>query len=124
MPSKSFKKMVISPLVYSLLTSNQETGASAKTLKEAADGLGIYMGTAMTVQAMDDQTYMSIIPQEFDLITAENSCKMSLIIKSLGDLNTWFDFGIWWNTLLFQTVWYDGIVYDYEDCDKLFTFAK
>ena len=94
------------------------------TLKEAANGLGIYVGTAMTIKAWDDQTYMSIIPQEFDLITAENSCKMSLIINSLGDIMTWFDWNFYWETLTGKAEYYDWIMYDYQACDKLFDFAK
>lgn len=45
---------------------------------------------------------MNIIRDEFDLITAENSCKMSLISKSVWeDFNTWIDWSFWWETFTF-----------------------
>lgn len=69
---------------------------------------------------------MDVVASEFDLITAENSCKMSLIAKSAWSLGTMFDFGVWWDTLTFQSTWYGSplSVFDYEDCDKTFELAK
>ena len=124
MPNKSLKKLVLSPLVYSLLSSDQEAVASAKTLKEAANGLGIYMGTAMTIQGWEDSQYTETIIQEFDLITAENSCKMSTIVDTLDDIGTWLDFKFYWNSLFLQNIFYDNLYYHYGDCSRLFQFAK
>ena len=84
--------------LYYLLNSQEVQG---QTLKSAADGLGIYMGTAVRVSAWDDAQYLTTVNQEYDLITAENACKMNHIAKSIG-WETWFDFNFYWQMLTGQ----------------------
>jgi len=72
-----------------------QTKAAAKakardgeTLKEAADGLGIYVGAAMKYKNFlsdDDGQYGEVAAREFDLITPENYCKPKMMLKSTDD---------------------------------------
>jgi hypothetical protein len=39
---------------------------------------------------------LEIIRDEFDLITAENSCKMSTIAVSPWEPGTWINWNFWW----------------------------
>ena len=76
-----------------------QTNASeeATTLKDAADGLGIYVGAAMKYKNMladedvDGGQYASKFLEEFDIMTTENWCKPAQMLKSTDDtLDTWY----------------------------------
>lgn len=59
-----------------------------RSLSDAAKGLGVYIGTAIGVPNLNDQAYDKLDTQNFDLITAENACKMYSIAKSETVVNT------------------------------------
>lgn len=52
---------------------------NATTLRDAAEGTGIYVGTAVNQRYLDDDTYSQMAAKEFNLITPENGCKMNFI---------------------------------------------
>ena len=59
-----------------------------QTLREAAEKTGVYIGTAMSYGHLKNDTqYGEIAAQEYNLITAENSCKMMQIAKSYDELD-------------------------------------
>lgn len=61
---------------------------AADNLKDAAKGTGITIGTAVNYKtAQTDTEYVAKIPEEFNIITPENSCKMTIIAKSYTDLD-------------------------------------
>lgn len=73
-----------------------------ETLKDAADGLGIYIGAAMKWKnflADEDGQYSEVAAREFDLTTPENFCKPKMMLKSTDD------------TLENSYVYYDGCHY-------------
>jgi hypothetical protein len=115
----------LSRLITLYLLLNKSDTVQGTTLKEAAAGLGVYIGTAVTIDGFSDETYMNLVSDEFDLITAENSCKMSLISQ-----NVWFDAWInpdfWWRTFTFQGEFIDTPLtfLDYDNCDAIFELAK
>ena len=73
------------------------------SLKDAAKGLGIHVGAAVNYWEIyyktREQKYYDTVLREYDLITAETSCKMKAIAK------TWTNF-------------------DYSKCDYLAKYAK
>jgi len=72
------------------------------SLKDAAKGLGIHVGAALNYWEVYDKTreakYYNIAREQYNLITAETSCKMKPIAKG-------------WNN------------FDYSKCDYLADFA-
>jgi len=51
---------------------------TATTLRGAADGLGIYVGSAMNhIHLAADSDYSALGAKEYSLITEENACKMT-----------------------------------------------
>jgi len=53
-----------------------------ESLKEAAKGLGLYMGGTINLhRAQGDQEYLRIFKEQFDLLTAENECKQAYILN-------------------------------------------
>merc|ERR1712032_257826 len=72
-------------------------------LKEAAKGLGIYVGSAINYWHISgnkvDQAYIDVAKKEYDLLTAVSTCKMKPIAKN------WTDF-------------------DYTGCDEIMKFAE
>lgn len=76
--------------------------SDGETLKDAADGLGVYMGAAMKWKNFlndDDGQYGEVAAREYDLITPENFCKPKMMLKSSDD------------TLENSYVYYDGCHY-------------
>ena len=70
------------------------------TLREAAEGTGVYVGTAVNYDFMaGDEDYKKRAASEFGLITAGNACKMYHIAKG-------------WNK------------FNYTDCQTMVDFAK
>lgn len=59
-----------------------------QTLKEGAEGTGMYIGTAVNYRMLkSDLAYSEIPPIEYDLVAPENMCKMNFIAKSFTDLD-------------------------------------
>ena len=63
-------------------------------LYHSAEGLGVYIGTAFNIWHENDkntkfydQKYINLEIKNFDLITAEATCKMNWIAKSATDFN-------------------------------------
>lgn len=78
-------------------TSLAQTHEEATTLRDAADGLGVYVGSAMKYKNMlaDEEVeggqYASKFLEEFDIMTTENWCKPAQMLKSTDDtLDTWY----------------------------------
>lgn len=70
------------------------------TLKEAADGTGIYIGTALNYWDLrKDEEYSDLAGQEYNLMTSENGCKMDIIAQ-------------------------DYETYDFTRCDYLVNYAQ
>lgn len=63
------------------VTSSQEL--NGKTLREAAEGTGLLIGTALAPKS--DTKYNQMALEQYNLITPENDCKMSAIAKSFND---------------------------------------
>ena len=60
--------------------------ASSTTLREAANGTGVYMGAALNYYHLDkDAPYADLAKQEYSLATPENACKMYTIAKSASE---------------------------------------
>jgi GH35 family endo-1,4-beta-xylanase len=65
--------------------------ADGTTLKDAADGLGVYIGSAMKYKNMladedeEEPLYASTFVSEFDIATVENWCKPAQMLKSTDD---------------------------------------
>ena len=60
-----------------------------RSLKHAADGLGVYMGTALNYWQMTaGPAYSALVKKNYDLITAESVCKMAHQAKS-DNQKTW-----------------------------------
>jgi len=79
-------------------TSLAQTHEEATTLRDAADGLGIYVGSAMkyknmlTDEDVEGGQYASKFLEEFDIMTTENWCKPAQMLKSTDDtLDTWYN---------------------------------
>lgn len=70
-----------------------------KTLRSAAAGTGTYIGSAINTWHLNDGQYTSIAAREFNIVTAEASCKMEIIVKG-------------WNN------------FDYQGCDGVKNFAQ
>ena len=66
--------------------------ANGDGLKDAAKGLGIYIGAAVNywhiADGFRDNTYYNIAKTDYDLITAESTCKMKPIAKG-WDVSQW-----------------------------------
>jgi endo-1,4-beta-xylanase len=60
---------------------------STSSLKEAAAGLGLYVGSALNQKYATDATYESQSISQFDDMTPENACKMKQIAKSYTELD-------------------------------------
>ena len=61
-----------------VLLSAGYVGAMFWTIREAASGTGIYVGTALNYEYhLNDTDYCDEAGHEFSLITAENACKMT-----------------------------------------------
>lgn len=78
-------------------TGLAQTTEEATSLKDAADGLGIYVGSAMkyknmlTDEDVEGGQYASKFLEEFDIMTTENWCKPAQMLKSEDDtLDTWY----------------------------------
>jgi GH35 family endo-1,4-beta-xylanase len=52
------------------------------SLAEAAKGLGVYIGSAVGIPHLGDNIYDKLEIQNYNLITAENACKMYSIARS------------------------------------------
>lgn len=67
--------------------------ADATTLRQAARGSGVLMGTAMNYWHLDESSkfynkqYADLAAREYNVITAEGSCKMIAIAKGWNDFN-------------------------------------
>ena len=60
----------------------------ATTLREAAKGTGIYIGTAMNQRMMKmDGAYAKLGAREYSLATEENACKMNGIAHSFTNID-------------------------------------
>ena len=69
---------------------NPDTGQWT-TLREAAAARGKYVGTALDLDALhDDETYASILAEEFDELTAENAMKWEPLAPT-ADTYDWVD---------------------------------
>ena len=53
-----------------------------RSLSDAAKGLGVYIGTAIGVPHLNDKSYDALDTKNYNLITAENACKMYSIARS------------------------------------------
>ena len=73
----------------------------SETLKEAAAGLGIYIGSGFKYQPVheNDTQYQEVLLREYDLVTPGNACKMNSIAKSATS-------------------------FDFSQCDYLLNFAE
>jgi endo-1,4-beta-xylanase len=57
-------------------------------LKEAARGTGLYIGSAVNYNALqEDQDFMKLVTEEVSIMTPENQCKMPQIAKSWTEFN-------------------------------------
>lgn len=65
-----------------LLGGQKEEPLAGSTLREAAEGLGVHIGAAIGVPHMHDKEYTALAAAEYDLVTAENACKMNTIARS------------------------------------------
>lgn len=57
------------------------------TLRTAAEGTGILVGTAMNYWHLGDKNYADTAAREYNIITAEASCKMDQIAKGENNFN-------------------------------------
>ena len=64
-----------------------QTSVSTSSLKKAASGLGLYIGSALNSKHDTDAVYESQSALQFDDMTPENACKMKQIAKSWTDLD-------------------------------------
>ena len=94
--------MISKSLAALLIPSTLATNA----LYQNAEGLGLYIGTAFNIWCENDHNsgaydprYVALEIQNFDLITAEGTCKMNWIAK-------------------------DGMNFNYTQCQQARDFAK
>ena len=64
----------------------------ADTLRDASQGTGVYMGTAMKSPndhpfSLEYQKYLRTGGEQYESFTAENNCKMSFIAKDWDRLD-------------------------------------
>lgn len=80
--------------------AQSELEADTRSLRRAARGLGVYIGSAMNYWDLkSDNTYNSLGAEQYSLLTAENGCKMVPIWKSYTQ-------------------------YDFTQCDYVISYAE
>ena len=75
------------PITGKKITKNQGSHEPGLTLKDASDGLGIFVGSAMKFvymqsDALENEQYNQTFLEEFDSLTTENWCKPKQMLKS------------------------------------------
>lgn len=86
---QTFNPSTVSPVSSSLnelvlAKTAFEIKDSLYSLKDAAFGLNLFLGTAINKNYLDDKQYTSLAKKNYDIITAENACKMHTINYAEG----------------------------------------
>ena len=87
-------------LILLLLLAVGVVATDTRSLREAANGTGIYVGSSMNYPYLtEDGYYKQVGAQQYNLLTAGNACKMG-------------------------ATWKDYTHYDFTKCDYVITFAE